>query len=857
MCSSPSTSSFPTRWLPPFCLFIALASLVVAASPARAQEQGTVTGQVLTPDGNSLPGATVRIAQSDEDGVDPLGDQTNANGNFRIEGVPAGEQELVASFVGYRTQRRDITVGPDTSPLTIRLEAQTLALEGLTVTSQKRIQEVQEIPAAVSSYEGDFLDDIGVQQFDRFSDFVPGLQVQIQSPNNPGFVVRGITSDDGDARVQPRVSVYQNGVSISKSRGSVVELYDLERVEVLKGPQGTLFGRAAQIGAVNIIQNRAENTQSLRLEGGIGNENERYVTGHANVPVVEDKLFLRVASLYNKRDGVVSNKTGDPLNGKETFASRGSMRWLPTDGTVVDVIANYQRDTPPGTSFKSGSFAPPEGTTDPSSAAAMGSDPVLEDDDLFLDRTVWDVTLLVDQALSSNLTLNSTTAYREFDSLERFDADGTAAPALQFDEDAEGKQFSQEVRVTYESTGRFSGFGGANFFWEDGSQRVPFRTDERSFIALLNSDIPLVGEDGQPTLVPSIPNPETGNSVELKDSHQEAYTNYGSTTAAEVFLDGTVDVTEALSVTAGLRGTFEDMTGEYKVTNSETPGRLGALTGASPNNLFEPTNGRLSESETFWSAVGRLAADYAITDDINSYVTLSRGRRPNVIDVNEEGANILDAETVWSYEGGIKGISLNDRLEYTLSGFAYDYSNFQTSVTELNDEGEFVSRQRDSGKASALGLETSVRAAVTEDITVFSNYAFIDATFDDTDEDGETQELAGNQFRLTPRHSISGGVNVDYSITPQVNAFLRPSVRYKSKVYFEEENNENISQDGYAVVDVRGGVTVRGIQIEGYVENVFDKEFIIDGGNTGAAFGTPTFIAGDPRFFGVRVSTSF
>ena len=849
-------ASSSARWRP-CCLVLALVPLLIVSSPVQAQETRAVTGQVLTPDGNSLPGATVRIERSENGNEGPLGDQTNANGNFRIEGVPTGEHDLVASFVGYQTFRREITVGPDTSPLTIQLEAQTLALEGLTVTSQKRVQEVQEIPAAVSSYEGDFLDDIGVQQFDRFSDFVPGLQVQIQSPNNPGFVVRGITSDDGDARVQPRVSVYQNGVSISKSRGSVVELYDLERVEVLKGPQGTLFGRAAQIGAVNIIQHRAENTQSLRIEGGIGNENERYFTGHVNAPIVENQLFLRVASLYNRRDGVVSNKTGDALNGKETFASRGSLRWLPTDGTVVDVIANYQRDTPPGTSFKSGSFAPPAGTTDPATAAAMGPDPVLEDDDLFLDRTVWDVTLLVDQALSSNVTLNSTTAYREFDSLERFDADGTAAPALQFDEDAEGKQFSQEVRVTYESTGRFSGFGGANFFWEDGSQRVPFRTDERSFAALLNPDVPLVQDNGQPTLIPSIPNPETGDQISLKESHQEAYTNYGSTTAAEVFLDGTVDVTEALSVTAGLRGTFENMTGEYEVTNSETPGRLGGLTGASPNNLFAPTGGRLSESDTFWSAVGRLAADYAITEDINSYATLSRGRRPNVIEVDEDGANILDAETVWSYEAGIKGISLNDRLEYSLSGFAYDYSNFQTSVTELNDEGEFVSRPRDSGKASALGLETSVRAALTEDVTVFSNYAFIDATFDDTDEDGDPQELAGNQFRLTPRHSVSGGVNVDYSITPQVNAFLRPSVRYKSKVYFEEENSENISQDGYAVVDVRGGLNVRGIRIEGYVENVLDKEFIIDGGNTGAAFGTPTFIAGDPRFFGVRVSATF
>ncbi|MFM8821317.1 MAG: TonB-dependent receptor plug domain-containing protein, partial [Phenylobacterium sp.] len=129
------------------------------------------------------------------------------------------------------------------------------AVEELIVTAQKREQRTLEVPIALTAYTGDFLDDVGVQEFEELSLLVPGFEVQNQSPNNPGFVMRGITSDDGGATIEPRVSVFQDGVSVSKSRGSYIELFDNARIEVAKGPQSTLFGRSALIGAVNIVQN--------------------------------------------------------------------------------------------------------------------------------------------------------------------------------------------------------------------------------------------------------------------------------------------------------------------------------------------------------------------------------------------------------------------------------------------------------------------------------------------------------------------------------------------------------------------------------------------------------------------------
>jgi iron complex outermembrane recepter protein len=845
---------------PPFKRFLLLSVfLLVIASPTFAQT-GDINGRIITDTGEVLPGATIQIPPLER------GTSANQDGRFELRNVPTGEYRLLIRFIGYQDAEKSVTVRADeTTTVDAVLSPKRVALEGLVVTSQKRIERIQDVPVAITAYDGDFLNDLGISEADDLSAYVPGLEVQLQSPNNPGFVVRGITSDNGDSRVEPRVSVFKDGVSISKSRGSVVELYDLERVEVLKGPQGTLFGRGAQIGAVHIIQNKARNETSGRLALGTGNYGERYATGHVNAPIVGDQVFGRVAGFYQKRDGYLQNRTGGALNGKETLAFRGLLRWLPTSSTVVDAIVNYQQDTPPGVSFKSTSYAPENSTSDPNDPAAIGPDAVLSDDDLFIDRTVWSATLLVNQDLGGAWSLDAISGYREFDSLERFDADGTPAPVLQFDEDAEGRQFSQELRVSYDNDGRFSGFGGANVFWEDGSQRVPFRTDERTFIALLNPDIPLFGADGEPTVVPAIPNPQTGDLIPLKESHEEAYTNFGTTTALETFIDGTYSATERLSLTAGLRFTYEDATGEYEVTNSDTPGNLGFILGTTPNNLFTPTNGRLSESEPFTSAVGRLVADYAASDAANVFASVSRGRRPNVINVDAGGSTILDNEIVWSYETGVKGRVLRERFEYEANVYYYDYSNFQTNVTELQD-GEFVAETRDSGAATAIGFETALRGVLFRGVSAFGNYSYIDATFDDEDENGAPQDLAGNRFRLTPEHTFAVGLNVTVPVTNSVEAFLRPSYTFKSQFFFDEENTTNddnpnppISQDDYGLLNLRGGIRILNgqVTVEGFAENLLDEEYLIDAGNTGQAFGVPTYIAGPPRFIGVRLTGRF
>src|SRR5687768_1068803 len=143
--------------------------------------------------------------------------------------------------------------------------------------------------------------------------------------------MRGITTDSGDPRSETRISIFQDGVSISRSRASVVELFDLERIEVLKGPQGTLFGRGAEIGAISIIQNKAKDESSGALSVGFGNYSDHRATGHVNVPIVGGKLFGRFAFSWHEHDGTFDNfADASSLNGKETLALRGALRWQPT-----------------------------------------------------------------------------------------------------------------------------------------------------------------------------------------------------------------------------------------------------------------------------------------------------------------------------------------------------------------------------------------------------------------------------------------------------------------------------------------------------------------------------------------------
>jgi iron complex outermembrane recepter protein len=460
-------------------------------------------------------------------------------------------------------------------------------VDDIVVTAQLREQDPIEVPFALTAYTGEFLNDLGIQEFDTLSAFVPGFLVQNQSPNNPAFVMRGITSDSGEATVEPRVSVYQDGVSISKSRGTYVELFDLRRVEIAKGPQSTLYGRGALIGAVNLVQNRPViGVREGEIAGSIGQIDTHLIEGMINIPVGET-LAVRLAGRSKNRDGYVDNLLGgEDYNGVQTEALRGSIAFAPSETFRYDIIANWQGDDGTGTSFKSRQYFPADPATgtvlggrEPWEGAALTPTALFDGGkELGLDREVWGVTGIGEWEFSPMLTLTSVTAYRQFDSYETFDADGISLPVLSAAEDAYGEQTSQEFRLNIDGGERWSAFIGAGYFHEDGRQRVLTQFDERIALAqvagLLDGNPMAAGNNALPAsayttsgLIDPIlagfglPAPvRPGIRTNLKPAHIEASTNSQELTSYDVFGDVTFALTDQFEISAGLRWTQDEKT---------------------------------------------------------------------------------------------------------------------------------------------------------------------------------------------------------------------------------------------------------------------------------------------------------
>lgn len=739
------------------------------------------------------------------------------------------------------------------------------------VTAQKREQSSTDVPIALTAYSGEFLKEIGVQEFEELSLFVPGFEVQNQSPNNPGFVIRGITSDSGEATTEPRVSVFQDGVSISRSRGSYIELFDNERIEIAKGPQSTLYGRGALIGAVNVVQNKAR----LGEFGGdaeveVGNYGYYMVGGALNLPLAEG-LALRVSGRIKKRDGFVEDLlSGDDFNSTDTTAFRVALRGQLGPKLTADVIVNVQFDDPSGTSFKSLTFLPTDpitgaviGDLGRNSGAALTTAPGFENDQpLGLDREVYGVTALMEYEISDAFSLSSITAFRQFQGTEVFDPDGFALDVFVFAEDAEGKMASQELRLNYDAGGPVTAFAGVSYFWEKGSQRVPLRTNERAF-ALLNTPGGLPRPNGlSQTIINSIP-----SLLPLKTNHLETFTNFGETRAYDVFADATWAVTDRLELTAGVRFTSEEKESGYGAQLNNGGSVLGRSTPTVPRGLIvQPTAmGRpefqsIEDDGITYRVVGR----YELADNFNVYASYATGRRPVVLAVSgptAPGGSVrfseLPSEEVESIEIGAKGEFFDRTLTLEGSVYNYGYENFQTTIR--NDAGQFVSIN--AGEASSYGYEGQGSWRPVDNFTAFVTYAYNHSRFD-------IGAFEGNRFRLSPDHTLSLGARVSAKVLGGEVAAV-PTYTWQSKVFFDNNNDRpdlqavdrivDEFQDSYGLLNLRLSYTPDNAnwQVMAFGSNLLDEDYIKDAGNTGDAFGIATFIGGEPRYFGVGFSVSY
>ncbi|MBB6226896.1 outer membrane receptor protein involved in Fe transport [Polymorphobacter multimanifer] len=740
----------------------------------------------------------------------------------------------------------------------------------IVITAQKIEQRLVDVPVTVTAYSGRTLRELGVTQFDQLSAYVPGLNVQEQSPNNPGFVIRGITSDSGSSQGSPAVTVYLNGIDVSRSRGSYFDLYDLERVEVVKGPQSTLFGTAAAIGVVSVITNKARPGTSGELRAAYGNFNQRRLDGFVNFG--NDTIALRVAGAVKLRNGVVPNIAGQPgsqtpngprqrdLNGQDQYGARVSLRYTPTDAFTLDVVGTYDGQRAPGTAFTSGTFAPTGGNTSPYTFVEVAGSPRTVEalgDELGLVRNVYDVNATATYNTDGPFSFTTVAGYRNFDSNEVFDADGTQAWYLEFGEDARGEQISAEGRINYTTT-NFRAFGGMNYFWEKGFQRVPFSSEEGTFLQCAANLIPGLGCINNATGVVTAAQATallTGGRFTTLPYSAVLFQNEAEIDALSFFGDATWVPVDALELSVGGRYLIEGrdsgfssnipntvITGTTLIPGGTSTGGV-VLRSAGSNNAFLPRANIL----------------FRATDNINLYATWSKGRRSPVVNLGARRVNgqvvnnetLIAAEKTTNYEIGVKGNF--GAVNFNLGAYLLKYRNFQVSVRE---EGSPITTTQSAGSATNKGIEAEITAALGDNLSVFANGAYIDAKVDD---DPRFVAFSGDRFRLQSKFQFAAGGTLTLPLSEQVEFYATPTVTHRSSLFFELPNNPVTSQGPVTLVNLRAGFQhpEGRWQITGFATNLTDKKYLLDAGNTGGSFGIPTFIRGLPRLFGVEALYRF
>ncbi|MDX3884351.1 MAG: TonB-dependent receptor [Sphingomonas sp.] len=732
------------------------------------------------------------------------------------------------------------------------------------VTAQKREQRITDVPMSISAYGSGFLDQIGGTELSKISAITPGFVIQLQDKFAPGFSVRGITSNEFSPQAEQRVAVFQDGVAVVQTASAYGELFDIDRVEVEKGPQSTLHGRSALNGGVSIFQKRPTDDLSVELKAGGGNYDYYSLQGVVNLPV-SDTLGIRFGALKRKRDGFVKDSDGSgTYNALDAQAYRFAGKWEPTSDFSFNLIATYDvDDTKGGVPFKSRTFLPLDQTTGavvgdlrfwtPTHLDTFGTLP-----SPYFHREIVGISGTADWRLNDRLSLTSISGYRWFDACQSGDNDGTPTNLIAYHQCNDGKQYSEELRLNFKDVGIFEGFIGGSVFHANNGMSMEMGYDERAMALLLGGTLQNLAPRG---LTNAEINALLGPAANVLKAFQlDQQITGAKITTYDIFADVTAHLTDRLELFAGARATWDkkDLT-----LQGLTPLGPSSLTGG--GLLLQPTPGNavLTGSNSSSNVTGRAGLRFKLTPDVNLYAVYGIGKRPEVLQLNPTTpAQLIPTETLKSAEAGVKFRLLGGRLVGDASVYHYEYENFQT--LGLKDG---IVATVNAGKADATGFEAQLSYELTPGISVFGSYGYNHARF-------RAGLYDGNMFRNSPDHKFAIGGNFEAPLKGGTVAFA-PLYSWQSKMFFFEDNDRldlqqrvpaaysdrvvDEFQNGYGLLSARITFTPRdkkwSFALVG--DNLTDKKFLVDAGNTGDYFGIPTFIAGSRRTYRAEFGVTF
>ncbi|HYD26780.1 TonB-dependent receptor [Brevundimonas sp.] len=690
---------------------------------------------------------------------------------------------------------------------------QVSTVEEVVVTARRREERLQDVPVAVTALSSEALENLQATDIGDLQGAVPNLTLHEGDAANAVVYLRGVGQVDSLAFADPGVGVYVDDVYLGRAQGAFLSVYDVDRIEVLRGPQGTLYGRNTIGGAVKFVSTPLSAEWGGRAEASVGDyglvESRISVGGALNGDAT---LLGKAAVSLSRRDGYSDNAFDGMDDGdKDQVAGRVSLEYRPTDALSVRLNVDASRDRP-DTSRTPARATPVLGLYPDTMA-----DPFEVDAD-FNDLNTLDTfgaALTADWALSDLWSFKSVTAWRSMDYASHLDLDATPLAVFGVYVDEDQHQFSQEFQLTYAGE-RLNAVAGVFYFDES----------DLTYSGLLGPVISLV----------------TGS---INDQHNRSWAAYGQ---------ATYDLSERLSLTAGLRYTYEDK--DFRRTQTF----YGPLT--EPPARDDPgllvTDIDTSESWDSWSP--KLGLDYAVSDDVMAYVSVSRGFKSGGFDgrANDaSGAAPYDPETLWAYEAGVKSTLMDRRLTANMAVFWNDYTDLQLSSFSADGGGGFIALFTNAGAATIRGAELELTARPVAELTLNATVGYLDARYDEYIGPGGVDISDQRHLVNAPEWSARlGGVYVaDLGVNGSLT--LGADASYRSKVYPTVSSSEVLAQDGYTLVDAFVRWSDRDdhlfVQLGG--QNLTDERHIEQGFDLSDSLGYQLAYFGAPRT--VRLTAGF
>ena len=558
---------------------------------------------------------------------------------------------------------------------------QAAAVADIVVTAQRREQRLQEVPLAVSAFSMESLEDGKVESLLNLDGKVPNVVLAPVGayPFASAFYIRGLGYADVESSFEPSVGVELDGVYLSRNVGAVQDFFDVGGITILRGPQGTLYGRNTIGGVVSVQSRRPSFDFGARGQLTFGSNGRQELRAGVEGALIEDKLAGKFSLLAKTYDGYVKNEDGRDLGAQDVLSMRGALTWQPTDTFDATLIIDYTKDEGTGAAFQNASL-PNMVLPGYGQPADNDGDPFLAHigDDIFSDLDALGITLNANWDLGA-VKLTSITGYRKTDTEVLSDFDATPIPFMTVHRDETHDQFSQELRLSSNTEGKLTYVVGAYYM----TQEYDIATGQYGLVF------------GGPT---------AGSTI---------YTQQKSDSWA-LFGQADYEIIPNLTLTAGGRYSKEEKT-------------------FTTQPLFYPNAKTFDASFDDFSP--KLGVSYKWSDTLMTYAQYSRGFRAGGFNGRAgsfEAVGPYDSETVDSYEIGVKSDLFNRRLRLNASIFTTDYKDMQQSVQQLIP-GTLINQTlvANVGAATISGFEGEATALLTDAFTVSASIGYLDASYDD------------------------------------------------------------------------------------------------------------------------------